>query len=244
MISMQSLLKCLQESTISGARRGRRRRRRGARRGGNTQPVLPTPSALVASASGLPQRAPRRARRRQRNGVIPRLPLTQGEVTLSRSERFQDVTKATNWTLHPHNLPWLANLVKAFDMVRWDRAIIEYRPLVGTTSDGAVAVGFDWAQKEVVTVDGRLAAAVGKDPTRDNALACTPCFDIPFWGTRQMHLEPSRLRQRNWWPAVSDVKDLAYPGSVLVVPSTAYTTAKGEIWLHYTVTLSGTRTVA
>lgn len=204
-------------------------------------PVTPGASG-AGQAVPLPQRAPRS--RRRRSGPNPSPGLSQGEVVLARSERLQDVKDTgVGLALHASSLPWLANLAKAFDLYRWLSATLEYRPLVGTTTAGAVALGFDWSAKTAqVKEDGRLYM-VGA-PTRDNVLACTPCYDGPVWqrGVRLV-LPSDKLQQKRWYDASkADVE--THPGYVTVISTgTTKDAVVGEVWLHYRVCLAGTRTV-
>lgn len=183
------------------------------------------------------QRPPRNRGRRQRNSPAPAL--AQGEVVLSRSERLTNTsTDVKDYWLHPANFPWLKNLAQAFELYRWVRCNIEYRPLVGATKDGSAAVGVDWSAQSMTLEQGRYLRA-GKS-TRDDVLACTPNFDTPVWQrVPRLVLPADKLRQRLWY----DLKNTSYdtaPGSVAVVSSS---NDSGEIWVHYTVVMAGTRSV-
>lgn len=160
-----------------------------------------------------------------------------------RSERLVDVGKdAKSLLFHPANFPWLKNLSKAFDMYQWLRVVIEYKPVVGAMTDGATAVGFDWSTQDVkfADKDGKLHS-VGVTPSRDAALACTPCFDTPVWQVKSLVLPADKLQQRLWYSLSMSENLAAVPGA-LVFASTK-DAATGEIWVHYKVRLSGTKTV-
>lgn len=116
---------------------------------------------------------------------------------------------------------------------------MEYRPLVGTQTAGAVAIGMDWSATEV-TVEGDRLVRVGAAPTRDKALACTPCVDTAVWQrVPSMILPGDKLRQKAWY-SLTKAAAIDAAGYVDVVPTTTDTV--GEVWLHYTVELAGTRT--
>nr|QQM16281.1 putative coat protein [Wifsystermes virus] len=228
MINVRQLISCLEEldrPRAGGAKRRNRRRRRRAQ-----QP----PQAAAPK--------PQRARRQRRPRNTGRSVGTQGEVTISRSERIVDVgTEAQALVLHPSNLPWLKNLSKAFDMYCWHKANIEYRPVVGATVDGAVAVGFDWANQSA-TVDsaGMLRSTIA--PSRDVAMACTPCFDTPVWQAKTMPLPVTKLQSKRWYDCGSTTAG-EYAGAIIYGPKVAKDKVPGELWVHYTVTLAGTRSV-
>lgn len=236
MISLASLKKCLDSLAQPGS--GARRRRRRPRR--RRQP------ASTPGTEGVPQPLPQRTRaRRSRSGNQPTPGLTQGEVVLARSERVQDVTNTgVGVVFHPSSFPWLKNLAKAFDLYRWLSVTLEYRPLVGSTTAGAVALGFDWSAKTVPTVEreGRLEVAAA--PTRDGILACSPCYDGPVWQrATRMSLPAARLQQVRWFDLTSTGTDSA-PGYFSVIATgTADKAVVGEVWAHYKVVLAGTRKV-
>jgi len=152
-----------------------------------------------------------------------------------------DIEGAAGVALHPSNLPWLKNLSKAFDMYRWLAVRLEYRPLVGTTKDGAVAVGLDWATSDVAYVQQGELFALTTAPTRDQALACTPCFDTPIWTVKEITAQQDKLRQKNWY-SLSKVTAESTTATVLYAKS-GDVAKPGEIWLHYRVILGGTRAV-
>nr|QQM16344.1 putative coat protein [Mafsystermes virus] len=237
MFSLEQLRQCLDTLQAGSGRRRRRNRRRRARRTPNAQPV-PTPVA------GPSQPLPQRRRRGRRARAPAAQTLSAGEVTLSRSERVVDISaRPGSYVLHPSTFPWLSNLAKAFDMYRFVKAVVEYRPVVGAMSNGAAAVGFDWASKDTVQEeDGRFTLAA--PPSRDAVLATTPCFDTPVWQGRLMPLPPKQLAQKQWYSTTTAASP-EIPGSVVWAASALGqgVDLPGEIWVHYTVVLSGTRKV-
>lgn len=209
---------------------------------------------------GPPPPKPQRQRRKRRGNGNPTpgtmgLPmvrnlgpgLSNGEVTVQRSEMVvSTMAAAGSVVLTPMALPWLKNLAQAFERVRWLKAVLEYRPLVGTSHDGSVAVGFDWMSPttKLSCTDGQLHLTA--DPTKSGVLACTPSFDTPVWQrVPSVPLPASRLMSRAWYEvgtaeeAKANAIDFA-PGSISYVSTAA---SVGEIWIHYKVVLSGTHSV-
>lgn len=147
--------------------------------------------------------------------------------------------------LHPTNMPWLMNMAKVFERVRWLSAVIEYRPLVGANTAGSVAIGFDWMapSSKVEFRDGIHVLDAVIDKAR--VLACTPSMDSPLWQRVPAFTLPSnRLQSRLWYeleaPNSSNTMDVA-PGSLLVFNTGASSAAAGEVWVRYRVHFSGTR---
>nr|QQM16347.1 putative coat protein [Kofsystermes virus] len=234
MISLQALRACLDqlEASSSGPRRRRNRRRRARRGAANPAQPIPPP------APPQPQRR-RRARRRRRGAPAPAAGLAAGEVSLSRSERLADCSGPGTVALYPTNFPWLKGLAQVFDLYQFVRAVIEYRPVVGATRDGATAVGFDWGDRDISQGEDGLFRKLTA-PTRDAVLACTPSFDTPVWQTRQFTLPPSRLAQKRWFEISSSAKVIETPGVIAWAPVGSTPQMMGEIWIHYTVHLAGT----
>jgi len=247
MISLAELKKCLnqvapqqQSSRNRTARNRRRRQRRRQRQAPNSTP------ATFGAAQVVPIGTGRNGRRRRRNRQGVAAGPAQGDVVLSRSELLVTIktneTKAASGSvaLAPQKFPWLSNVSKAFELLKWTKAIIEYRPLVGTMKDGAVAVGFDWGSASASLLK-KLQAL-----DRASVLACTPNADGPVWQRiAQINLPSSRLQTRLWYDVLStgtDSFDTA-PGQILYYATGEASSEIGELWVHYTVHLSGTRKV-
>lgn len=162
-----------------------------------------------------------------------------GEVVISRSGVIHTFAAkdAKTVVLEPSSLPWLKNLAKCFERAKWLAIEVEYRPMVGTTTAGSIAVGVDWAYSSSTAEIGLAAVS------RDAVLACTPVMDGPVWERQRMTLPASRLQSRQWYcidSATGSIVDRA-PGTLLL--HTTADAAVGEVWLHYRVSLSGTRAV-
>lgn len=175
-----------------------------------------------------------------------------GEVTVSRVELLQTVTTGSDGAasgsvvLAPFNMPWLVNLAKAFERIRWIACALEYRPTVGANTDGSIAVGVDWGAKSLTVADGRLTTLGAID--KSGVLACTPSVDTPVWARVPRIVVPAaRLQSRAWYELVENVTTVALydaaPGSLVFYANGAANKTVGELWVSYTVVLSGTRKV-
>nr|UUW06590.1 VP3 [Cat Tien Macrotermes solemo-like virus] len=231
MISLKQLRDCLDSMSPGASPRRRRRRQRRAQ-------GAPAPEAVVA-----PQPRPRRQRRRRRASRAPVEPssgVAQGDVVVSRSELLDTVsTDPTSLLLHPDNLPWLKNLAKAFELYRWISVVLEYRPLVGTYSNGAIAMGADWGTQSAKLDKGKLVSSKVAAISREAILAMTPSVDTPQWKpVARLPLPTTRLQGKRWY----DCATADGPGYVANISTTNKDC--GEVWLHYKVHLTGTRVVA
>lgn len=174
--------------------------------------------------------------------------ITAGEVVVSRRELLATLTNkdGLNVLLVPANFPWLKTLVKVFERIRWHKCNLEYRATVGANTNGSVAVGVDWMSQSSTAVE--LDELWVVDPLtaidKSAVLACTPSFDTPVWqGIRSMPIPASRLQSRLWYEITDNVPTTSLsdyaPGSIKYKSS--YDSGGGEIWIDYTVRLSGTR---
>lgn len=249
MLSVRELITCLQGLQTAGPSQGRgrkRRRRRNRRRGAPVTPGTMGSSQLAIMASQ-PQ-PQRRNRRRRAGGSRPSAGLGQGEVTLVRHEFLEDVIagKGKSLVLAPGNFSWLKNVAKAFERYRWQFLHLEYRPAVGTTTAGTVALGVDWSDSSV-TADEVGQLRLSADPSKASVLACTPNVDGPVWSAvPRLPIPPNRLQSRAWYDIPSDLSKASEIFDVAVGSLVCYASGSGtvgEIWVNYSVTLSGTRLV-
>lgn len=215
-------------------------------KGKKTQPT-PGTSGMTSSQ---PLVASGRKRRNKRKGNGSNS-ITQGEVTIARSELLETVTTDDKGSvggsklLVPSNLPWLKNLAKAFERVRWQSLRIEYRPAVGANTDGTIALGFDWGSSNVKQeVEGGWTFVHSID--KASVLSCTPCADGPVWNRNQMAVPQPRLQSRAWYELAEDVKDSVFdysPGGLCWYAQGGALKTMGELWVHYKLQMSGTRKV-
>lgn len=223
----------------------------GAKKKGKRKPAKKQASTPGASGSAFvqPLGAGSKPRRRGKKKSATNN-IAQGEIVVSRSELLTTVTTGDDGTvgsskvLIPASLPWLANLAKAFERVRWLSVQIEYRPAVGANTDGTIALGFDWGTPTVKAVEGgwQLVHTIDKAAV----LSCTPCADGPVWSKNRMSVPQPRLQSRAWYELSEDVKDNFFdysPGSLCWFSQGAAKKTMGELWVHYRLQMSGTRKV-
>lgn len=223
----------------------------------NNMQRRPKRSKKANGGQARPRARPRRRKPRRTGptpgttGVAQVTPLARGlaagDVVVSRSELLTTVsTSVATAILHPSNFPWLANLAKVFERYRFVTLQLEYRPLVGTTTAGSVAMGVDWTTSSMALVSsptGQLYLKGYKAADRTDILALTPSADTPVWQRIPRIAVPSGLLQSRLW------YDTSTPGSGAVIPdyapgyvaSVSSADKAGEVWVHYKVHLSGTR---
>lgn len=177
-----------------------------------------------------------------------------GEVTTTRSELLTDLAVSTGTSvsgsviLSPANFPWFKNIAKAFERVRWNSCVLEYRPAVGANTDGVVALGLDWGAQSATVDEASGLWKLVRSVDKNDVLACVPSVDTPVWNRVPSLIVPAnRLQSRAWYDLPKDVKTDsvfdAAPGSVLYHVSGSAAKTYGELWVKYSVTLSGTRKV-
>lgn len=239
-ISVKDLISVLQGMEKGKGKKGSKQRKRRA---------APTPGTQGSSQAQAMR--PASGKRKKRRGCGSGS-LEQGEVVIARSELLSTLTTEASGAvggstvLFPKSFPWLANIAKAFERVRWQSVRIEYRPAVGATADGTVAIGFDWGSTSVKQeADGgwSLVRAIDKA----SVLACTPCVDGPIWQRQNLSIPSQRLQSRAWYEITdsdqtSSLFDYA-PGSIAYYAQGDKSKTVGEIWVHYRAQFSGTRKV-
>lgn len=209
---------------------GGKKKKRGARpaKSAAGQPT-PGTSGVVTTVRG-------GARRRRR----PAAGVSDGSVTLTRKELCVTVTTASSppslaelIPLVPSGtvLPWLYNITKVFERLVWRSVRVEYVPMVGTTEGGSVIYGVDWA----------YAVDTATKATRANVSTLTPVCDGPIWQRSAISLPASELQTRRFYSLVSTDKFDNSPGQLCVNATSKTAATVGEIWVTYTVSLSGTR---
>lgn len=135
----------------------------------------------------------------------------------------------------PDSFSFLKGLFKNFDRIQWKTLRFYYKPAVGTTYGGMVAVGMDWD-------------FASSDVERKLISAFTPNFATAAWTdtqNRPMSLPANRLQSRTWYtPSASgnNWPDKG-PGKLhWAIEGTAEAGGKllGELWAEYSVVMMGT----
>lgn len=157
-----------------------------------------------------------------------------GTIRVNRRELLLELKQSTAGSvdLMCANLPWLSKLSACFDRIRWHRAILVWRPAVGTSTGGQLLMGPDW-DSNISKVSATQVAAL------------TPIYESPIWQGGQLALPSSRLMTRKEYFIRQDkdkktqVSECSPCGILYSVTGTADQPA-GHLWLDYDVTLFGT----
>lgn len=187
--------------------------------------------------------APRRKKpRKKKNKPSVGLRVTQpGDIAISRQEMVQTIKLASGKTeggghvdLAPESFTFLKSLFRSFDRVKWTRMAFYYKPAVGTTYGGLVSIGVDWDYGQADTTD------------RAQISAYTPNASFAAWSDTQkspMVLPAARLMSRTWYlPRATAFQDKG-PGKIHWAASGSSETGEttlGELWVDYSVIMSGT----
>lgn len=220
-------------------------RRRNRRRGPANNNNIPAAQGSVAVV------VPSTGRGRNRRGGGTNIG-NGGQITIVRSELFQsvasDATKETliSTAIQPgaNVMKFLGKLTDCYTRLRWNSITFEWRPAVGTSTNGIMTYG-------VRFMDDRGSTA---PKSRAEVSGLYPVCDHPVWQKSSLPVARSLLMSRNWYATptnsggaappgtAADPVDLA-PGSLLVGVSAVSPAAPlvGELWIHYSVTLDGTR---
>lgn len=183
----------------------------------------------IRRSSGKTQR---RRRRGRRGGGL------DGSMTVSRTEYIMDVPKTgeapqsgkTYMDMSMDNIPTLKHFVASFEHVRWNSCQLMYKPSVSNNTAGMVAYAADYS----FTSTGKDRKSVGAHmPGTSHAVwdSTSPSLTVPS----------SQLMSRRLYATkavTATIKDSA-PFRLLAASSAADT--PGEIWIRYSVTLSGVR---
>jgi hypothetical protein len=230
---VEALEKQLERATIGGGNARTRRNRRRRQKRKEAGPVAAQP--FVASVAQNPTvgrsafSGRRRANRRRGPGIVN----PEGSVRIARPEFFIEVKGGTtlSTTLETKHLGWLDGLARNFDRIVWHSCSLIYKPAVGTTKDGLISLGVDWN-----------SSSPAKE--RKDVLKLTPILDLPVWQAtsgRGLILPTSKLQSRKeYFVSGGDVQDNC-PGAVVYNCSGTGSGVYGEIWVHYDVSLFGTR---
>lgn len=238
---VQALTRRLENLAVGGqissktARNRRRRQRQSARRNGGGAPQVTQSVAPLARGINTPRR-----RRSGRTAVQP----FDGSIRVRRKEFIATLTgsqKSFVSTLSVAAFPWLKKLGAAFDRVIWHSMKIIWKPAVGTTTDGMVCYGVDWAS------DPKKGPS---DYTRQAALNYTPVADHPVWQSNEsgLVLPVSKLMTRKEYYVFIDSSrdsppdnfDLA-PGILVAIVDSSLSKTFGEVWIEYDASLFGTQ---
>lgn len=134
--------------------------------------------------------------------------------------------------LHPQSFPWLKGFAQSFDLYQWRSMSVEYRPCVGSTTEGFVVFGVNWGHTE--------------SPKKvDDVYACTPNFETAVWQrVPRVTLPANKLQLKKWYDAPTQSAD-NQPGTLMWWAEGSSSGKKfGHLFITYSIVLSGTRASA
>lgn len=233
---VRTLESLLQRMAIT--REGARRRRR--RRGNSAVASNTVPLAATSSSAPTMQIFPGRRRGKGRSPI-------EGEITIRRMEVLADIVARANTTsttgtkyLYPDTssaasqMPWLSNLAKCFDRLRWNYLHVFWRPAVAATVSGQIAFGVDWNQSTTSLSSSGVVTAL------------TPSRQVAIWHDTEkekMVLPRARLQSMLWYKIGSSSDYQMGPGSLRYYVSHDANVAEkalGSLWIEYSATMQGT----
>lgn len=236
--AVQSLTAKLANATLQAPMPARRRRRRG-----QATVALSVPAGEGSFANVVAGGGRRRGRRRGGRGPGPAIG-NGGQISITRCELLRTVSTTVNKTesvfavpLYPSadQMGFLFRLASCYCRLRWVSMKIEWRPSVGTTTNGIITYGVRFAEADLTTAP----------KSRLDVASLFPVNDHPVWQTAApLVLSQELLMSRKWYSLLTtDGVDLA-PGGLQVGlshDSTAAAQSRGEFWVTYTCVLDGTR---
>lgn len=199
----------------------------GRRRGGTVRAIAPT-TTIVANVS-------KQTRRKRNVGNNQSL----ATVTLARSELLKVIkttsvkTGASVIKIIPSNFNLLNNIAGSFENVVFNKMHFYWKPAVGTTTNGMVSYGIDYAFKATESKDRLWCSGL------------TPNFSHAIWcdtSGRPLVVPTKSLKTRLKYIIDAEKSDDATFGQLLIAwDAGVENTTLGEIWCDYNITLSGTR---
>lgn len=157
-------------------------------------------------------------------------------ITISRNELLTVVKTDTtgkavsSLQIEPANFSYLRNIATSFENIKYNKIHIYYRPAVGTTVDGLITYGVDYGFKDVAGKDRKFVSAF--TPSKTQAIWCDS-------GDKPLTVPTRMLHGRNQYVLAAKESDLTF-GSLVYAVDGPVSKNCGEIWIDYTVTLSGT----
>lgn len=191
-----------------------------------------------AGQSKAPKNKPRRKRKRKAAALTQTDP---GGMLISRKELVMEVKLAANaadtyskFDIRPDSFSFLKGISKSFERFRFNKCRIYWKPAVGTTYGGMVAIGMDWDFSDSAS------------QTRADITSYTPSQAFAVWSDTEstpMVLPPNRLQTRAWYLTSGTTFDGGVGRLKLAASGEAVPAGKtlGEIWVDYSVQFSGTQ---
>lgn len=190
-----------------------------------------------------PKSTPKRKKRSRRGG--PSLgPVSDGEVTIARSELIGTATLSANSSsasgyifLSPSEFSFLKGVGASFSRSKWITARAYYKPAVGTTYGGLVSMGFCLDPDKSISIN------------RNAVVAMTPSATTAAWQDTEgkpLVLNKNQLATRAWYfhndttLSKADRCPAAFYWAVDASETKGVKVTVGEFWIHYKIVMQGT----
>lgn len=161
----------------------------------------------------------------------------QGAVRIARREYLGEIKNTDgvnawgNFKLDPITFPWLKNIAKNFERVKWHSCMVLFKPCLSATTSGSIIYGVDW--------DSQVAESVIQDYEHISAL--TPVCEAPIWQASSLTLPSSRLQTRKEYNLNNKNDYDAMPAYIMYTSSGQTSkTVYGHMWVEYDLSFFGT----
>lgn len=183
-----------------------------------------TPSSSKSTKGG---KKKKRAAINPGGGAIASFTISHTELLVTSVSTNDSGVGKGNVELQPKSFTVANKFAALMERYKFNKLVIEYRPLVGSTVGGAVSFGIDW---NATLVDKDRAQISGLSPNVSCAVAATTKLNLPV----------SQLQARKWLvlTGTSDSVDTKV-GRLLFAVTGDKNKSMGEFWVHYIVEMQG-----
>lgn len=241
--TLQSEISRLQNLINGGRRRSRSSRRRPR---GNTQNRARSTSRARSNSRGVPAAVSTPGPSRVRNVVtgngLGTIHMSARELLASVSTTASLAGTGSNGPVSPVALkgwpsvpPQLAKVALLFEQFKFTSVSIEWEPLVGTTTNGGVILGFTPMDSRGSNSTVTAAVLAAMQPNRQTAI----------WQKASLKCPVEYLRSRAWFGCGNE-KQVGVMENVPAVwwywmdhDNTSTSKVMGRLWMTYDVTLQG-----
>lgn len=158
--------------------------------------------------------------------------ITKSDLLGTVSVPAQQARQNGSYPIRCSGITFLKTLSASFERVKFLSVRIEYKPAAAMTQAGLVSMGMDWNWTDA-------------KKTRADIAAYQPTATSAVWKSMQFTLPANRLQTRQWYSTDAGVAGLdAGPGTIAWAVESGNSGSTqltlGEVWIHYSVMLSGT----
>lgn len=216
---INTAMRTLNLSQANGQGGGRRRNRRRRRRRGVATAPVPGTSSRPATINAMGQFS----------GTSMRF--THEELLCTIKADTSGTVKNYDFIPRSTGLPVLDKLAAVFERYKAVAVTVFYRPIVGTTTDGAVVVACDWDALTDATTLAQL-------------YSMSPHIRGPVYQSQSMVFPMQRLNAfQSYYMSTSAAILLKAPFSICTAAKTGSDKEVGEVWVRYTILFEGVSAV-